>query len=84
MVIPQIAWAFTDEIERINIELSTRNKLRLIDDLEQFLQTFQAKSESRRYSAYTCWSSGASDVANLSAVRQRCTAFTQAGRNGPN
>src|SRR5690554_3456802 len=28
---------YTDEIERINIELSTRNKLRLIDDLEQFL-----------------------------------------------
>lgn len=28
---------YTDEIERINIELSTRNKLRLIDALEQFL-----------------------------------------------
>ena len=29
---------YTDEIERINIELSTRNKLRLVDELEQFLQ----------------------------------------------
>lgn len=29
---------YTDEIERINIELSTRNKLRLVDALEQFLQ----------------------------------------------
>lgn len=28
---------YTDEIERINIELSTRNKLRLIDALEEFL-----------------------------------------------
>lgn len=28
---------YTDEIERINIELSTRNKLRLIDEIEQFL-----------------------------------------------
>ncbi len=28
---------YTDEIERINIELSTRNKLRLIDALEAFL-----------------------------------------------
>lgn len=29
---------YTDEIERINIELSTRNKLRLLDSLEEFLQ----------------------------------------------
>ena len=29
---------YTDEIERINIELSTRNKLRLVDELEQFLK----------------------------------------------
>ena len=29
---------YTDEIERINIELSTRNKLRLLDALEDFLQ----------------------------------------------
>ncbi len=28
---------YTDEIERINIELSTRNKLRLLDELEHFL-----------------------------------------------
>ena len=28
---------YTDHIERINIELSTRNKLRLLDELEQFL-----------------------------------------------
>ena len=29
---------YTDAIERINIELSTRNKLRLLDALEEFLQ----------------------------------------------
>src|SRR5690606_23874029 len=29
---------YTDAIERINIELSTRNKLRLLDELETFLQ----------------------------------------------
>src|SRR3546814_6420354 len=29
---------YTDAIERINIELSTRNKLRLLDQLELFLQ----------------------------------------------
>lgn len=29
---------YTNEIERINIELSTKNKLRLIDALEEFLQ----------------------------------------------
>ncbi|MEZ2741146.1 DUF3683 domain-containing protein [Paenalcaligenes hominis] len=29
---------YTDEIERINIELSTRNKLRLVDALEHFLK----------------------------------------------
>lgn len=30
---------YTDAIERINIELSTRNKLRLLDELEVFLQS---------------------------------------------
>ncbi|HEY9281477.1 MAG TPA: DUF3683 domain-containing protein, partial [Eoetvoesiella sp.] len=30
---------YTDEIERINIELSTRNKLRLLDELETFLRS---------------------------------------------
>ncbi len=29
---------YTDHIERINIELSTRNKLRLLDELETFLE----------------------------------------------
>ena len=29
---------YTDAIERINIELSTRNKLRLLDEIESFLQ----------------------------------------------
>lgn len=68
---------YTDHIERINIELSTRNKLRLLDELEQFLQgdlpvgktidhddaehTREEVLEERRHDA----------IATLAAVRQR-------------
>lgn len=68
---------YTDEIERINIELSTRNKLRLLTELEQFLEgdlpigkvidhddaehTREQVLEERRHDA----------IATLQQVRQR-------------
>src|SRR5690606_36074183 len=68
---------YTDHIERINIELSTRNKLRLLDELEQFVQgdlpvgktidhddaehTREEVLEERRHDA----------IATLAAVRHR-------------
>ncbi len=47
---------YTDEIERINIELSTRNKLRLLDELQTFLQSDDlpvGKSEDHEEAEHT-------------------------------
>jgi len=71
---------YTDAIERINIELSTRNKLRLLDALEQFLTSGElpvGKIEDHDDAEHTreeilqerCHDA----VATLGAVRERWT-----------
>ncbi|HJD44570.1 MAG TPA: FAD/FMN-binding oxidoreductase [Candidatus Paenalcaligenes intestinipullorum] len=67
---------YTDEIERINIDLSTRNKLRLVDELEQFFQGELplGKSQDHESDSYTreeLESHRQEALALLQQVRQR-------------
>ena len=55
---------YTDGIERINIELSLRNKIRLADELEAFARAatcrWVARTTPGRFLRPNCWKTGSS------------------------